>query len=402
MNSVLYLEGSCGISGDMTVAALLDLGADQKKLERVLQSLPVKEFDYEISSRQSYGIQGCDFNVILHDAHHDHPHDHAHHHEHRHLSDIEAIIEQAEMTRNAKDLSKKIFSIVAHAESKAHGCSIQEVHFHEVGAVDSIVDIISAAVLIDDLGITDCIVSGLNEGSGFVHCQHGDLPVPVPAVLNIAQEYAIALRPSRVTGEMVTPTGIAIAAALRTRSSLPDQYKILKTGIGLGKHDFGRANLLRAMIIEEEKDDDQIYVIECNIDDATGEELSFAMERLFEAGARDVHFIPCIMKKNRPAYILRIITDQANIPLMEKTVFSHTSTIGLRKYPVERTCMTRTMMTAFIDQTQIDVKKCCFGDIVRYYPEYDSVKSAAQKTGRSLRELYEQAALSAKEKDEHI
>lgn len=402
MNSVLYLEGSCGISGDMTVAALLDLGADQKKLERVLQSLPVKEFDYEISSRQSYGIQGCDFNVILHDAHHDHPHDHAHHHEHRHLSDIEAIIEQAEMTRNAKDLSKKIFSIVAHAESKAHGCSIQEVHFHEVGAVDSIVDIISAAVLIDDLGITDCIVCGLNEGSGFVHCQHGDLPVPVPAVLNIAQEYAIALRPSRVTGEMVTPTGIAIAAALRTRSSLPDQYKILKTGIGLGKRDFGRANLLRAMIIEEEKNDDQIYVIECNIDDATGEELSFAMERLFEAGARDVHFIPCVMKKNRPAYILRIITDQAKIPLMEKTVFSHTSTIGLRKYPVERTCMTRTMMTAFIDQTQIDVKKCCFGDIVRYYPEYDSVKSAAQKTGRSLRELYEQAALSAKEKDEHI
>lgn len=404
MNTVLYLEGACGISGDMTVAALLDLGADAQKLNQALKSLTVKEFDYRISSKQSYGITGCDFDVILHEhAGHDHkhPHEHHHSHEHRHLNDIYAVIEQAQMTGRAKELAKKIFLIVAQAESKAHGCPVSEVHFHEVGAVDSIVDIISAAVLIDDLNITDCIVTGLTEGSGFVNCQHGDLPVPVPAVLNIAEQYGIPLRFSGVTGEMVTPTGIAIAAALRTRSSLPKQYKIVKTGTGLGKRDFGRANLLRAMIIEEDSNNDQIYIVECNIDDAAGEELGFAMEKLTSAGARDVHFIPCFMKKNRPAYILRIITGEKELEEIEKTVFRYTSTIGLRKYPVDRTCMSRTMMTVSLPEADIAVKKCFLKDIVRYYPEYESVRVAAEKSGKTLRILYEQAALQAEKEDEH-
>ena len=404
MNTVLYLEGACGISGDMTVAALLDLGADAQKLNQALKSLTVKEFDYRISSKQSYGITGCDFDVILHEhAGHDHkhPHEHHHSHEHRHLNDIYAVIEQAQMTGRAKELAKKIFLIVAQAESKAHGCPVSEVHFHEVGAVDSIVDIISAAVLIDDLNITDCIVTGLTEGSGFVSCQHGDLPVPVPAVLNIAEQYGIPLRSSGVTGEMVTPTGIAIAAALRTRSSLPKQYKIVKTGTGLGKRDFGRANLLRAMIIEEDSNNDQIYIVECNIDDVAGEELGFAMEKLTSAGARDVHFIPCFMKKNRPAYILRIITGEKELEEIEKTVFRYTSTIGLRKYPVDRTCMSRTMMTVSLPEADIAVKKCFLKDIVRYYPEYESVRVAAEKSGKPLRILYEQAALQAEKEDEH-
>ena len=404
MNTVLYLEGACGISGDMTVAALLDLGADAQKLNQALKSLTVKEFDYRISSKQSYGITGCDFDVILHEhAGHDHkhPHEHHHSHEHRHLNDIYAVIEQTQMTGRAKELAKKIFLIVAQAESKAHGCPVSEVHFHEVGAVDSIVDIISAAVLIDDLNITDCIVTGLTEGSGFVSCQHGDLPVPVPAVLNIAEQYGIPLRSSGVTGEMVTPTGIAIAAALRTRSSLPKQYKIVKTGTGLGKRDFGRANLLRAMIIEEDSNNDQIYIVECNIDDAAGEELGFAMEKLTSAGARDVHFIPCFMKKNRPAYILRIITGEKELEEIEKTVFRYTSTIGLRKYPVDRTCMSRTMMTVSLPEADIAVKKCFLKDIVRYYPEYESVRVAAEKSGKTLRILYEQAALQAEKEDEH-
>ena len=403
MNTVLYLEGACGISGDMTVAALLDLGADAQKLDQALKSLTVKEFDYRISSKQSYGITGCDFDVILHEhADHDHEHLHGRHHshEHRHLNDIYAVIEQAQMTGRAKELAKKIFLIVAQAESKAHGCPVSEVHFHEVGAVDSIVDIISAAVLIDDLNITDCIVTGLTEGSGFVSCQHGDLPVPVPAVLNIAEQYGIPLRFSGATGEMVTPTGIAIAAALRTRSSLPKQYKIVKTGTGLGKRDFGRANLLRAMIIEEDLNNDQIYIVECNIDDATGEELGFAMEKLTSAGARDVHFIPCFMKKNRPAYILRIITGEKELEEIEKTVFRYTSTIGLRKYPVDRTCMSRTMMTVSLPEADIAVKKCFLKDIVRYYPEYESVRVAAEKSGKPLRILYEQAALQAEKEDE--
>ena len=255
MNKLLYLEGASGISGDMTVAALLDLGANETKLSAVLESLRLEGFRWQISRKKSYGIEGCDFDVILDDHHHHHhEHDghHHHHHEHRNLTDVYEVIGRGEMTDGARELARRIFRIVAEAEAKAHGCPIDEVHFHEVGAIDSIADIVATAVLVDDLGITDCIVTGLTEGSGFVHCQHGDLPVPVPAVLNIAQMYGIPFRPSTVQGEMVTPTGIAIAAALRTRDTLPSRYIVEKTGIGLGKRDFGRANLLRAMILHEE------------------------------------------------------------------------------------------------------------------------------------------------------
>lgn len=255
MNKLLYLEGASGISGDMTVAALLDLGANETKLSAVLESLCLEGFRWQISRKKSYGIEGCDFDVILdnhHHHHHEHDGHHHHHHEHRNLTDVYEVIGRGEMTDGARELARRIFRIVAEAEAKAHGCPIDEVHFHEVGAIDSIADIVAAAVLVDDLGITDCIVTGLTEGSGFVHCQHGDLPVPVPAVLNIAQMYGIPFRPSTVQGEMVTPTGIAIAAALRTRNTLPSRYIVEKTGIGLGKRDFGRANLLRAMILHEE------------------------------------------------------------------------------------------------------------------------------------------------------
>ena len=396
MKNILYLEGAGGISGDMTVAALLDLGADQKKMDTALQSLSTKEFEYHVSFKHSYGIRGCDFDVILH---HENPHEH--HHEHRHLNDIYTLIDQAQMTDRAKELAKKIFLIVAQAESKAHGCPVNEVHFHEVGAVDSIVDIISVAVLIDDLNITDCIITGLTEGCGFVNCQHGLLPVPVPAVLNIAEKYEIPLRSSDISAEMVTPTGIAIAAALRTKTSLPKQYKVLKVGIGLGKRDFGRANLLRALMIQEDSPADQIYVIECNIDDSNGEELGFAFDKLMQAGARDVHFIPCFMKKNRPAYILRVITEQDQLEEMEKLIFYHTSTIGLRKYPVDRTCMNRTMMTVSLPYAEIEIKKCFWGNIVRYYPEYESVRAAGEKTGLPLKTIYDQAVLSAKKQDEN-
>lgn len=183
MTKYLYLEGAGGISGDMTVAALLDLGADRSRLDAVLESLKLEGFDYHIERKSSYSISGCDFDVHLHHEAHHHEeayHEH-HHHEHRHLADVYAIIDRGVMTDRAKALAKKIFLIVAEAEGKAHGCPVEEVHFHEVGALDSIVDIIAAAVLFDDLQIDEVIVNGLSEGQGFVECQHGRLPVPVPA-----------------------------------------------------------------------------------------------------------------------------------------------------------------------------------------------------------------------------
>lgn len=397
-NKLLYLEGASGISGDMTVAALLDLGASREKLDAVLKSMNLEGFEYQVSRKSSYGIAGTDFDVILHDHHHhEHEHEHGHHHEHRNLDDVCAVIDRGTMTDGARELAKKIFRIVAEAESKAHGVPVSEVHFHEVGAIDSIVDIVSAAVLIDDLGIRECVVTGLAEGSGYVHCQHGDLPVPVPAVLNIAQAHGIALRTSAANGEMVTPTGIAIAAALRTRDRLPAEYKVEKVGIGLGKRDFGRANILRAMILEETLDPEQMYVLETNIDDATGEALGLALEKLMAAGASDAHFLPCFMKKNRPAYLLRVIAAAPEIPALERILFESTTTIGMRKLPVDRTCMDREIRTVKLPFGTVSVKRCSWNGVVRNYPEYESVRALAERTGKEFQLVFALAKQAAEE-----
>lgn len=397
-NKLLYLEGASGISGDMTVAALLDLGASREKLDAVLKSMNLEGFEYQVSRKSSYGIAGTDFDVILHDHHHhEHEHEHGHHHEHRNLDDVCAVIDRGTMTDGARELAKKIFRIVAEAESKAHGVPVSEVHFHEVGAIDSIVDIVSAAVLIDDLGIRECVVTGLAEGSGYVHCQHGDLPVPVPAVLNIAQAHGIALRTATANGEMVTPTGIAIAAALRTRDRLPAEYKVEKVGIGLGKRDFGRANILRAMILEETLDPEQMYVLETNIDDATGEALGLALEKLMAAGASDAHFLPCFMKKNRPAYLLRVIAAAPEIPALERILFESTTTIGMRKLPVDRTCMDREIRTVELPFGTVSVKRCTWNGVVRNYPEYESVRALAERTGKEFQLVFALAKQAAEE-----
>lgn len=397
-NKLLYLEGASGISGDMTVAALLDLGANREKLDAVLKSMNLEGFEYQVSRKSSYGIAGTDFDVILHDHHHhEHEHEHGHHHEHRNLDDVCAVIDRGTMTDGARELAKKIFRIVAEAESKAHGVPVSEVHFHEVGAIDSIVDIVSAAVLIDDLGIRECVVTGLAEGSGYVHCQHGDLPVPVPAVLNIAQAHGIALRTSAANGEMVTPTGIAIAAAIRTRDRLPAEYKVEKVGIGLGKRDFGRANILRAMILEETVDPEQMYVLETNIDDATGETLGLALEKLMAAGASDAHFLPCFMKKNRPAYLLRVIAAAPEIPALERIIFESTTTIGMRKLPVDRTCMDREIRTVELPFGTVSVKRCTWNGVVRNYPEYESVRALAERTGKEFQLVFALAKQAAEE-----
>lgn len=253
-DGMLYIEGSAGISGDMTVGALLSLGASADRLRVALGSLGLgDEFSYVVSEKSSHGIAGTDFNVILPHGHlHPHGAGHGnHHHEHRNLADVEAIIDRGELSDNARMLAKRAFRFVAEAESKAHGKPLDEVHFHEVGAIDSIVDVVSAAVLFDDIGDAECVVTGLTEGSGTVTCAHGELPVPVPAVLNIAMASGIPLRPSDTKGECVTPTGIALAATFRTRSELPPAYRVVGIGTGLGKRDYGRPAILRILKIEE-------------------------------------------------------------------------------------------------------------------------------------------------------
>ena len=253
----LYLECYSGVSGDMTVAALLDLGASLDKLKTTLRELKIDdEFEINVSKVLKSGIEANDFDVILkHEyehgkEHHDYEHHH-YHHEHRNLDDVYKIIDRLS-DEKVKKLAKDIFKVVAVAEAKAHGKSIEEVHFHEVGAVDSIIDIVSVAFSIVNLGVENVYVSTLYEGRGFVHCAHGDMPVPVPAVLNIVSDYDLDIKITGREGELITPTGAAIVATLKNKEELPEKYKIKKVGLGAGKRYPDRPSMVRAMLIEED------------------------------------------------------------------------------------------------------------------------------------------------------
>ncbi len=310
---MLYLECSSGISGDMTVAALLDAGASEDVLRRALDSLPVEGFSVQVGRVKKSGLDACDFAVLLDEEHENHDHDMAylhgpagepphghghvhghdqrprprhagappptttpaviptptltrtkaltplrtttptsHSHEHRGLPEILAIIEAADMSERAKATARRVFQVLAEAEAAAHGVGVDEVHFHEVGAVDSIADVVAAAVCLDDLDVTDVVVPVLCEGQGTVRCQHGVIPVPVPAVVNVAAAHGIPLRILDVQGELVTPTGAALVAAVRTRSRLPERFVVERVGVGAGKRAYDTPGILRALVVHED------------------------------------------------------------------------------------------------------------------------------------------------------
>ncbi len=344
---------------------------------------------------------------------HAHPHGegHSHPHEHRGLREILHILAHADMTERARHIAERIFRILAEAEAKAHGVPVEEVHFHEVGAVDSIVDIVTAAVCLDDLDITEAVVPALAEGTGFVRCQHGTIPVPVPAVLNIVEAHRLRLRMTQVQGELVTPTGAAIAAAVCTSHSLPESFEVIRTGLGAGKRKYERPSILRAMLIREGQDGpvdenrdnsrhtagsfgcaeekDCICKLETNIDDCTGEMLGCVMERLFEAGARDVHYTPVFMKKNRPAYQLNVICREEDRERLEQIIFRETTTIGIRRVLMERTVLRRESREAETSLGTARVKVCSAQGLRRVYPEYESVAELSRRSGLAFQEVYD-------------
>lgn len=417
MGKILYLECYSGISGDMTVAALLDLGADREVLQKTLSSLSVDGFRTEIKRVKKSGLDACDFNVILDEKYENHDHDmeylhgydhhehshrmeslpvHAHEHEHRGLFEIRKILLESDMTERAKKTALSIFEILASAEAKAHGVPEEQVHFHEVGAVDSIVDIAAVAICLDNLDITEVIVSKLYEGTGYIRCQHGVIPVPVPAVVNIVQQNGIPLKITEIEGELVTPTGAAIVAAVRTSDHLPEKFVVERTGLGAGKRQYECPGILRAMMISKKKKDenlceqDVIWRLETNIDDCTGEELGNVMERLFEAGARDVYYTPIYMKKNRPAHELSVICEEKDMKSLENIIFKETTTIGIRRIRMERTVLKREVKECWIAGNQVKVKICTLPDgKQRCYPEHDSAAAFAKKNHICYREAWE-------------
>ena len=426
----LYLECYSGISGDMTVGALLDLGADKIVLENALNSLPIDGFEIKISRVSKSGLDACDFDVRLDEDNHDHDmkylhgeghihvqhhhnhgeedfhehihnhedinhthsheHHHGHGHSHRNLSQILDVIDHAEITKNAKKIASDIFTILAKAEAKAHGVSIEEVHFHEVGAVDSIVDIVAVAVCIDNLNINEVIVSPLYEGTGFIRCQHGVIPVPVTAVCEIVRDNDIDLKITNYEGEFVTPTGAAIVAAIKTSDKLPDKFKIEKIGIGAGKREYEKAGILRSMLIKDTSNKSHnIYKLESNIDDCSGEALGYIVEKLLSEGARDVHFIPVFMKKNRPAYQLNVICREEDIEKFEQIIFEETTTIGIRKQKIEMTMLKTELKIIDTSLGKAQVKICDLKNEKRIYPEYNSIVEICKKSGKSYQEIYQ-------------
>lgn len=437
----LYLECNAGISGDMLVAALLDLGADKEALDKALQSIPAKGFEYKISRVSKAGVDCCDFDVILdeehanhdhdmaflhgngdavvhsheHEHHHDHehehehshvPHEHHHHHEHRGLQEVIAIIDATDMSAAAKELALKIFDIIADAEAKAHAVEKNAVHFHEVGAIDSIVDIVAIAVCADTLGVENVIVPELCEGRGTVRCQHGVLPVPVPATANIMQRFGFNVRLLPVQGEFVTPTGAAAAAALMTTDELPQSFKILGIGLGAGKRQYERPSILRALIIEANAQKnsvnsnalqtDCICQLQSDIDDCSGELLGYTLERLLAAGALDAHYQPVFMKKSRPAWELTVICREEDRAKLEALIFAETTTIGIRRARMERTVLPRRRDVVHTAYGDVAVKRCLLDSGERCYVEYDSAAKLAQEQGVPLQDIYLAAQLAQK------
>ena len=423
MSKPLYLECYSGISGDMTVAALLDLGADREVLKESLKSLPVGGFRTEITRVKKSGLDACDFSVILeqdnhdhdmeylhgseksytghhehshevnHEHHHGHTHSHEHPHEHRGMKEVTEIIQKSEMTVRAKKMAMRVFDILAQAESKAHGVPVEEVHFHEVGAVDSIVDIAAIAICMDNLDISNVIVPVLYEGTGFIRCQHGQIPVPVPAVTHIAETHKLKLKITDIQGELVTPTGAAVVAAFRTSDRLPEDFTMLKTGIGAGKRQYRCPGILRAMLIRETTDiqiKDIIWKLETDMDDCGGEMMGHVMNLLMANGAREVHYTPIYTKKNRPAYTLTVICKESEREKLENLIFSETTTIGIRRVEMERTILQREIQKKDTPVGTAIVKACTLPDgNIRYYPEYENVAELAERNQLSFRETYD-------------
>lgn len=447
MGKTLYLECYSGISGDMTVGALLDLGADEAVLRKALESLQVDGYHIVVSRVQKSGLDVCDFHVKLDTAHENHDHDmeylhgmpmhdrelsvqaqanlreHKHrncyeshenyehregqdchephgnsdyqnghkHHEHRELLEIQQILRSGGLSERALSIAERIFQVLAEAEAKAHGVPLEEVHFHEVGAVDSIVDIAAVAVCLDNLDIEEVIVPELYEGHGMIRCQHGRIPVPVPAVCRIAETYHLNLHRTDVEGELVTPTGAAIVAAVRTAEHLPENFRIEKIGMGAGKRTYmGVPGFLRAMLLSTEAgmDSDVVYKLEANLDDCSGELLGYVMERLFLAGARDVNFMPLYMKKNRPACQLNVICNKEQISILEQIIFAETTTIGIRRQKMERTILEREIQKVSTAFGVAEVKVCRTKEWERAYPEFESAARLARSLGLPLQDMY--------------
>lgn len=393
MGRVLYWDAFSGISGDMSLGALIDLGADVAELQRQLSLLSVSgEFSLEAEKTTRSGITGTDVTVHVHPHSHEHGHEHAH--THRGIKDILEILEQSPLSLGVKARAERIFRRVAEAEAKVHGCAVEDVHFHEVGATDSIVDTIGVSICMELLGVDEIICSPLNLGGGTVRCAHGVLPVPAPATACILAGCPTYGSDPRF-GELVTPTGAAIAREAAAFGPQPIM-RVERIGYGFGKRDTGSLNAVRGFLgyrDEEIASDETVTLLEANLDDMTGETLAYVAERLFEFGALDVWLNPVYMKKGRPGHILCCLCLPEDAGRLTKRIFKETTTWGVRKGVLTRAVLLRESV----------VRKTAYGDVRlkigagKAKPEYADCAQIARREDVPVTKVMEAAMIGEEE-----
>ena len=398
----LYFDCSSGISGNMTLAALTEIIGDENYLIEELKKLHIDGYTIKISKKIKNGITGTHVDVNLthqhehshvheeHNHHHKHEHIHEeHHHEHRNLHDVYEIIDNSSIDEESKALAKRIFTRVAKAESKVHNKPLEEVHFHEVGAIDSIIDIVGTAILINKIHPDKIISSVVNDGHGFIECAHGTMAVPVPATSEIFANSNVEFKQIDIDTELVTPTGAAIIAELSSEFTTLPAMKIEKIGWGAGTKDLKIPNILKVYYGEMQEEKQKIVVMETNIDDCSGEILGYTEELLFKDGALDVFYTPIFMKKNRPAYRLTVVCKETDLLKLQAIIFKETTTIGIRYRYEYRTELEREQILIDTKYGTVKAKKVINNGETYIYPEYESVKELAEKNGIPLKEVYQ-------------
>lgn len=387
---ILYIDCNMGAAGDMLMSALLELHPDADGFLERLNALGIPNVKISKNKSVKCGITGTHVDVSVggeqedEHMHEHHGHHHEHHHHHTGMHEIEHIISHFDLPQRVRADILAVYHLIAEAESHAHGCEIDQIHFHEVGAMDAVADVTGVCMLMHELGIDKVIASPVHVGCGQVKCAHGTLPVPAPATAYILKD--IPIYGGGIQGELCTPTGAALLAHFVNEFSDMPVMRVSKIGYGMGTKDFETANCLRVMIGEGEEEKNQVLELKCNIDDMTAEEIAFAAERLRKTGALEVFAVPANMKKNRQGTLLSCICKPSDKDNIVKAIFKYTSTIGVRQNVCERYVLDRTENIVETKYGSVRIKRAEGYGVKRAKTEYDDVVKIAEMLGVSVRE----------------
>lgn len=386
---ILYIECSMGVAGDMLMGALYELlnDEDRKKFTDKMNSLGIEGLHVEAVPSVKCGINGTHMNVTI-DGHEELESHHSEHHHHHGASmhDIRHVIDAAGISENVKKNAVEVYECIAQAESRVHGKSADEIHFHEVGSKDAMADVIGCCMLIDIIGADRIVVSPVTTGFGNVRCAHGILPVPAPATALILND--VPLRAGSIEGELCTPTGAALVKHYADEFGNMPQMTVSRIGYGMGTKDFAAANCVRVFVgIQATRTAKTIVQLCCSIDDMTAEELGYAAELLMDEGALDVYTTAIGMKKSRPGTLLTVMCREEDMERIAGLIFRNTTTLGMRVYHCERMILERSEKTLHTEFGDVRCKEASGYGVVRSKLEYDDVRRLAKSSGRSIREI---------------